>query len=68
MDNVTYSHVDVVPAETKATLPVDYSTWVAVDDLYRVTPTDEAGQGEDRLVGMFYFMFHSHFPVGIPTM
>lgn len=61
VDNVTYSHVDVVPAETKATLPVDYSTWVAVDDLGRVTPTDEAGQGEDRLVGMFYFMFHSHF-------
>lgn len=61
LDNVSYTHTDIVMNTNQATTPVDYSTWVAVDDLGRVTPTDEAGQGEDRVVGLFYFMCHSAF-------
>lgn len=61
LDQVSYTHTDIRPNTNQPTTSVDYSTWVAVDDLGRVTPTDEAGQGEDRVVGLFYFMFHSYF-------
>ena len=37
---------------------VDYSNWVATDDLGRITPlnTETGGVKEDKYVGMFYFI------------
>ncbi len=61
IDNVTYTYVDIVENTNTVSYTVDYSTWVATDDLDRVTPTEEAGQGNDRVVGLFYFMCHSFY-------
>ena len=58
VDNLTYTTTDVVRANGTS-MPVDYSTWVAVDDLGRVTPTDVKVDSE-KYVGLFYFMCHEH--------
>lgn len=59
LDQVSYTYTDIRPNTNQPITSVDYSTWVAMDDLGRVTPTDEAGRGEDRVVGLFYFIFHT---------
>ncbi|MBR5124223.1 MAG: hypothetical protein IKU90_03750, partial [Clostridia bacterium] len=60
LDNVRYAYVDVVSKSITGEHPVDYSTWVATDDLGRTTPTyAEVGEGKDKYVGLFYFMIHS---------
>lgn len=60
VDNVTYTYTDIVPKTITGEHPVDYSTWVATDDLDRTTPTyAEVGAGKDKYVGIFYFMIHS---------
>ena len=59
LDNLKFRHVEV-----DETLPegpmrdVDYSYWVASDDLGRTTPTyDKVGElKEDKYVGIFYFI------------
>ncbi len=58
VDNVSYTYVDIVPKTVTATLPVDYSTWSATDDLDRTTPTD-VGEASGKQVGLFYFLIHS---------
>ena len=39
VDDVTYTYTDIVPKTVTGDHPVDYSTWVATDDLGRTTPT-----------------------------
>ena len=59
LDNVTYTYTDIVPKSVTGR-PVDYSTWVATDDLDRTTPTfTEVGAGKEKYVGLFYFLIHS---------
>ncbi len=59
LDNVAYTYTDIVP-KTVTGRPIDYSTWVATDDLDRTTPTfAEVGAEQDKYVGLFYFMIHS---------
>ena len=59
LDNVSYTYTDIVP-KTVTGRPIDYTTWVATDDLDRTTPTfAEVGAGKDKYVGLFYFMIHS---------
>ena len=60
VDNVTYTFTDIVSKTTTATTTVDYSTWVAIDDLDRTTPTyAEVGEDKGKYVGIFYFLTHS---------
>ena len=60
VDDFTYTYVDIVSKTVTGEHPVDYSTWVATDDLDRTTPTfTEVGEGKDKYVGLFYFMIHS---------
>ena len=60
VDNVRYAYIDIVSKTVTGEHPVDYSTWVATDDLGRTTPTyAEVGEGQDKYVGLFYFMIHS---------
>ena len=59
LDNVSYTYTDIVSKPVTAR-PIDYSTWVATDDLDRTTPTyAEVGAAKDKYVGIFYFMIHS---------
>lgn len=59
LDNISYNHNQITQAMYEQ-LPLDYSTWVATDDLDRVTPdADEVGRAQDKYVGIFYFMIHS---------
>ena len=60
VDDMTYVYTDIVPKDVTGDHPVDYSTWVATDDLDRTTPTfAEVGEGRDKYVGLFYFLIHS---------
>lgn len=60
MDNISYTYTHIVPKTVTGEHPVDYSTWVAVDDLGRVTPTSATvGDAQEKYVGLFYFMIHS---------
>ena len=60
VDDFAYTYTDIVPKTITGEHPVDYSTWVATDDLDRTTPTyAEVGEGKDKYVGLFYFMIHS---------
>lgn len=60
VDNVSYTYTDIVPKTVTGAHTIDYSTWVATDDLNRATPTyAEVGAGQDKYVGLFYFMIHS---------
>ena len=60
VDNVSYTYTDIVPKTATVIKPVDYSTWVATDDLNRTTPTfAEVGADKGKYVGVFYFMTHS---------
>ena len=60
LDNISYTYIDIVSMDITGEHPVDYSTWVAIDDLGRVTPTNEtAGDAQEKYVGLFYFMIHS---------
>ncbi len=58
VDNVRYTHTDIVSKTVNATSPVDFSTWSATDDLDRTTPTD-VGEANGKQVGLFYFLIHS---------
>ncbi len=68
IDNAEYSSSVI----TQTALPqrdqrvVDYSTWVATDDLDRVTPMqDEAGKArKDKYVGLFYFLTGDNYREG----
>lgn len=60
IDNVSYTHIDVVPQTAEAPFPTDYSTWVATDDLGRTTPTQTDTPDEQKYVGIFYFMCHTY--------
>lgn len=60
VDDFTYTYTHIVSKTVTGEHPVDYSTWVATDDLDRTTPTyAEVGEGKDKYVGLFYFMIHS---------
>ena len=59
IDDLTYTTTDVVRSTVSASLPADYSTWIAIDDLGRVTPMD-VKVDSDKYVGLFYFMCHEH--------
>ncbi len=60
VDNVIYTYIDILPKTVTGSRPVDYSTWVATDDLDRTTPLNaDAGDATDRQVGLFYFLIHS---------
>ncbi len=60
VDNVTYTYTDIVPKTVTASRPMDYSTWVATDDLDRTTPLNATvGDASDKQVGLFYFLIHS---------
>ena len=60
VDNVSYTYTDIVKKTASVTTPVDYSTWVAIDDLDRTTPTHaEVGADKGKYVGIFYFLTHS---------
>ena len=60
VDNVSYTYVDIVSKTVSGNHPLDYSTWVATDDLDRTTPTyAEVGAVQDKYVGLFYFLIHS---------
>ncbi len=60
VDNITYTYTDIVSKTVTGQHPVDYSTWVAIDDLGRVTPTNAtAGDVQEKYVGLFYFLIHS---------
>ncbi len=60
IDNVSYTYTDILPKTVTGEHPVDYSTWVAVDDLGRVTPQNATvGDAQEKYVGLFYFMIHS---------
>lgn len=59
IDNLVFRHVEV--DETLPEAPqrkVDYSTWVATDDLDRTSPTnkDVGNVKQDKYVGVFYFI------------
>ncbi len=58
IDNVIYTYTDIVPKTVTGSHAVDYSTWFAVDDLDRVTPSD-VGEPNGKQVGLFYFLNHS---------
>ncbi len=60
VDNVSYQYVDIVSKSITGEHPVDYSTWVATDDLGRITPNYATVEnGEKKYVGLFYFLIHS---------
>ncbi len=60
VDNVRYTHTDIVSKTVSATRPMDYSTWIATDDLDRTTPLHtEVGDANGKQVGIFYFLIHS---------
>ncbi|MCQ2429112.1 MAG: hypothetical protein MJ192_02160 [Clostridia bacterium] len=61
VDNASYTTTDVVRAGGTS-VPVDYSSWIATDDLGRTTPTSVTVGTENgpRYVGLFYFMCHQH--------
>ena len=58
IDNLTYTNTVVTQVfPDREQRPVDYSTWVATDDLGRVTPMQDETRAfqEDKYVGLFYF-------------
>ncbi len=62
IDNIEYIHRDI--SQTFPDAPsraIDYSTWIATDDLDRVTPDNSSvGNVRDKYVGLFYFICHEH--------
>jgi hypothetical protein len=59
LDNVKFRHVKVDETLPEGSMrEVDYSYWVATDDLGRTTPTYEevGGVTKDKYVGIFYFI------------
>lgn len=60
VDNVKYTYIDIIQKDITGTHDIDYSTWVATDDLNRTTPTNtETGDKNGKYVGLFYFLIHS---------
>ncbi len=60
IDNVSYTYTDILQKTVTGEHPVDYTTWVAVDDPGRVTPQNATvGDAQEKYVGLFYFMIHS---------
>lgn len=63
LDNLSYNRYELdfsLPeAQQRA---VDYSSWIAADDLGRITPTNsETGnKREDKYVGLFYFLCNEY--------
>ncbi len=62
VDNLSFTHATLTRTDrvTNAA-PVDYSTWVAIDDRDCETPTGEetGGVRTDKQVGLFYFVNHT---------
>ncbi len=63
VSNIEYEHYEVkqIFKEVK-NRKMDYSTWIATDDLGRVTPDNSivGDPRKEKYVGLFYFMCHVH--------
>ncbi len=63
ISNIEYEHYEVIQTFKEfKNRNMDYSTWIATDDLGRVTPDYSivGGPGKEKYVGLFYFMCHVH--------
>ena len=63
ISNIEYEHYEVIQTFKEfKNRNMDYSTWIATDDLGRVTPdySGVGGPGKEKYVGLFYFMCHVH--------
>ncbi len=59
IDNLSFTHTEINRTDRVTDAPaIDYASWVAIDDLDRVTPTNETTGGirEGKQVGLFYFL------------
>ncbi len=56
VDNFTFNEIDVTQFSPTTNKTIDYSTWVATDDLGRVVSDATGEEQKEKQVGIFYFL------------